>query len=287
MFDWSQLIQEVFFGELDEKTIRAVSGGDICQSFSASNLSGVQYFLKCHRNGQLLEAEFANLQELARASVRTPKSLGYFCGADVAILLLEYISLVDTGDEYQLGVALADMHAIPAEDNMYGFKSSNFIGHTVQHNTKNQNWAEFWWQQRLRPQLAMAQQAGLATVKASSLRECSFDLLSRHQPKASLLHGDLWSGNKAYTASGEPVLFDPATYYGDRETDIAFTYVFGGFGSDFYRGYSSRWALPADAAQRRPLYNLYHMLNHYNLFGSGYEFAVNSLLRELGVLAVR
>lgn len=196
---------------------------------------------------------------------------------------MEYLPLQGAGDEYLLGQAVARMHELTAADGLYGFDGDNFIGHSLQRNSKSSDWAGFWWSERLKPQLLMAQKAGFTPVGLSQLRHCCLQLLSGHQPQPSLLHGDLWAGNKAFLPSGEPVLFDPATYYGDRETDLAFTHIFGGFGADFYRGYAEQWALPAGAQQRQPLYNLYHMLNHYNLFGAGYASSVESLLVQLGL----
>ena len=106
-----------------------------------------------------------------------------------------------------------------------------------------------------------------------------------HEPSASLLHGDLWTGNKAFTFEGQPVIFDPATYYGDRETDIAMTELFGGFEPDFYAAYRDHAPLPDGYRLRRDLYNLYHMLNHLNLFGGGYlsrcENMMDRLLAEI------
>ncbi|MGD9265203.1 MAG: fructosamine kinase family protein, partial [Lysobacterales bacterium] len=106
-------------------------------------------------------------------------------------------------------------------------------------------------------------------------------LLEGHRPAASLLHGDLWSGNKAYDAKGQPVIFDPASYYGDRETDIALTELFGGFGPDFYAAYRAAYPPDDGYRQRRDLYNLYHLLNHLNLFGGGYLSRCEQVIDQL------
>jgi len=110
-------------------------------------------------------------------------------------------------------------------------------------------------------------------------------LFGGYRPVASLLHGDLWSGNYAYTHEGEPVIFDPAVYYGDREADIAMTELFGGFGREFYTAYREVYPLDEGYAVRKTLYNLYHILNHLNLFGGGYltqaQGMVDRLLSEL------
>jgi fructosamine-3-kinase len=107
------------------------------------------------------------------------------------------------------------------------------------------------------------------------------DLLAGHDPQPSLVHGDLWGGNASATADGEPVIFDPATYYGDREVDVAMTELFGGFSGAFYQGYNEVWPLDAGYAERKTLYNLYHIINHFNLFGGGYASQANSMMRRL------
>src|SRR5205807_8216385 len=134
-------------------------------------------------------------------------------------------------------------------------------------------WAEFWRQRRLEPQLALASRNGYRLEAPPVWR-----LLEGHKPAASLVHGDLWSGNAGFLAGGAPVLFDPAVYYGDREADVAMTELFGGFPREFYSAYGP---LPAGYQQRKHLYNLYHLLNHLNLFGGGYLGQVKATLRFL------
>jgi fructosamine-3-kinase len=130
--------------------------------------------------------------------------------------------------------------------------------------------------------MAAANDAGARLVaRGERLLEALPALLERHRPPASLLHGDLWSGNYAYTRDGEPAIFDPATYYGDRETDLAMTELFGGFPREFYAAYQSAWPLDAGYATRKRLYNLYHVLNHFNLFGGGYLAQAQGLIDGL------
>ena len=107
------------------------------------------------------------------------------------------------------------------------------------------------------------------------------ELLAGHQPQPSLVHGDLWSGNASVTVDGEPIIFDPATYWGDREVDIAMTELFGGFPTTFYRGYNEAWPLDDGYKQRKTLYNLYHVLNHFNLFGGGYASQAEKMIQQL------
>ena len=137
-------------------------------------------------------------------------------------------------------------------------------------------------------QLDLAERRGAAARLLSQGERLLLDLpvlFDSYQPVASLLHGDLWSGNYAYLPSGEPTLFDPAVYYGDREADLAMTELFGGFGADFYAAYNNAWPLDSGYRTRKTLYNLYHILNHFNMFGGGYlgqaQRMMDSLLSEL------
>jgi len=149
-------------------------------------------------------------------------------------------------------------------------------GSTPQENGTSASWAEFWRRRRLEPQLVLASRNGYRLEAPPVWR-----LLEGHQPVASLLHGDLWRGNAGFLADGAPVLFDPAVYYGDREADLAMTELFGGFPQEFYEAYSEAWPLGEGYELRKPLYNLYHLLNHLNLFGGGYLAQVRATLRLL------
>jgi protein-ribulosamine 3-kinase len=169
---------------------------------------------------------------------------------------------------------LANAHRKPGP--RFGWAHDNYIGATPQQNGWCDDWAEFWYERRLKPQLDMARASGFALPDVPS------SLLKGHQPQPTLLHGDLWSGNAGFTAQG-PVVFDPAVYYGDREADLAMTELFGGFPKAFYRAYDEAFPLAEGYERRKHLYNLYHLLNHLNLFGSGYLGQVKSSLRLLGL----
>jgi len=149
----------------------------------------------------------------------------------------------------------------------FGWGTDNWIGLAPQKNGWSTDWAAFFLEKRLRPQAARAG-IELPDVKA---------LLAHHKPKPSLLHGDLWSGNAGFTADG-PVIYDPAVYYGDREADLAMTELFGGFAPEFYAAYRKEFPLNAGYEKRKHLYNLYHLLNHLNLFGSSYLGQVKATL---------
>jgi protein-ribulosamine 3-kinase len=177
------------------------------------------------------------------------------------------------GDYAALGEMIARIHRTIAP--RYGWHRDNHIGLGVQANGWCEDWAEFWLERRIRPQLDLARRNGFAIKEPPVQR-----LLGDHRPSPSLLHGDLWRGNAGFTG-GEPVVFDPAVYYGDRECDLAMTELFGGFPREFYAAYNAAFPLPAGYETRKTLYNLYHLLNHLNLFGEGYLAQVEQALRLL------
>jgi fructosamine-3-kinase len=170
----------------------------------------------------------------------------------------------------------------------FGWDRDNTIGSTPQHNAEHADWVTFWSEQRLGFQLDLAARNGYRgrLQKRGDLLRQQLGALLEHSPVASLLHGDLWGGNIAYAADGQPVIFDPACYYGDREADLAMTELFGGFGGTFRAAYEEAWPLSPGYPVRKQLYNLYHIVNHLNLFGGGYlsqaESMIDRLLAELG-----
>jgi protein-ribulosamine 3-kinase len=270
---------------------RRVSGGSIntCYYWPAS--AGAMFVKIGSRAAHsAFTAEADGLCELQAAhALRVPQVLAVGVADTAAFLALEWLER-GTGNaacERRLGEGLAALHAVTAP--RYGFRRDNTIGRTPQANAWSADWAEFFRERRLRPQLALGERQGFPrrlSERGARLLEALPALLAGHRPRASLLHGDLWGGNWLATRAGEPVLFDPAVYYGDRETDLAMTHLFGGFGADFYRAYESAAPLPEGAALRTTLYNLYHVLNHANLFGGGYaaqaQATIDRLLSEVG-----
>jgi len=201
-----------------------------------------------------------------------------------AFLILEYLELGSGNvDAHRLlGEQLARLHRNSASK--HGWFRDNTIGSTAQHNPREDDWPRFFARHRLGFQLDLAERNGLAPAAVEAGRELGdrlHALFVDYHPQPSLLHGDLWSGNVAYTGNGAPVLFDPAVYYGDRETDIAMTELFGGFGSAFYDAYGAAWPLDTGYAVRGDLYRLYHVLNHFNLFGGGYGARAQRMIRSL------
>jgi fructosamine-3-kinase len=262
-----------------------IGGGCINRGYCISG-DGQRYFVKLNRAGRgaMFEAEAEGLRALANTgTVRVP---GPLCtGEDErhCWLVLEYLDLARgaAGSMGELGQRLAAMHRSTAE--RFGWRRDNTIGATPQHNQWSTSWAEFWRTQRLGFQLELAAHNGYrgALQRQGEMLLDRLDTLLTHRPEPSLLHGDLWSGNAAATVDGEPVLFDPACYYGDREADVAMTELFDGFAPSFYAAYRDIWQIDEGYAVRRDLYNLYHVLNHLNLFGAGYRAQAERMIERL------
>jgi len=244
-----------------------------------------RYFLKLNsaERLQMFEAEAEGLLELgAAASLRVPQPVCLGCHQRSAFLVLEYLDLVPDGDEAALGAGLAALHEHTAPQ--FGWQRDNTIGLTPQHNVQASDWAHFWREQRLAPQLRLATERGYGPALAEPggrLLEGVAALLAGHRPAASLLHGDLWRGNAAYLPDGLPVVYDPAVYFGDGEADLAMCELFGGFGATFYSTYRWQHPLQPGHSTRRKLYQLYHMFNHLNLFGTAYLAQAQALTQEL------
>jgi protein-ribulosamine 3-kinase len=213
--------------------------------------------------------------EALRPHIRVPQVVDRGIRNGKAFIVLEHLDLQRSGDFAQLGRMLAALHRQTGP--RFGWARNNYIGLSPQRNGWCDDWREFWRTRRMQPQLELAKRNGF------ELEEPSLELLSNHRPQPSLLHGDLWSGNAGFTAEG-PVVFDPAVYYGDRETDLAMTELFGGFPGEFYQAYNEAFPLAPGYEQRKHLYNLYHLLNHLNIFGDGYLSQVKATLRLLAGL---
>jgi len=166
----------------------------------------------------------------------------------------------------------------------FGWYRNNTIGSTPQLNTEAADWVNFWRQQRLGYQLELAEKQGYGSeiqALGDKLMDQFAVLFDTYQPQVSMLHGDLWGGNAAGLADATPVIFDPAFYYGDREAELAMTELFGGFGGVFYQAYNEVWPLDAGYPVRKILYNLYHILNHMNMFGGGYQGQSIAMMQQL------
>lgn len=266
---------------------RSVGGGCINSAYEVDD-GARRWFVKLNAADRhdMFAAEADGLNEIAAThAVRVPQPLCHGVAAGQAFLVLEWLELSGQGAQETLGRQLAAMHRVVREE--YGWWRDNTIGSTPQPNEQSMDWMEFMCERRLGHQLDLAVKGGNRRLhrRGEELLDRMPDLFSGYTPQASLLHGDLWSGNYAVTAAGEPVIFDPAVYYGDREADIAMTELFGGFGPGFYAAYNAAWPLDAGYRVRKTLYNLYHVLNHYHMFGGGYgnqaERMIDQLLSEL------
>lgn len=264
-----------------------VGGGWIADARKVTGADGRTFFVKTQAGdaGGMFTAEASGLEALAAAeAVRVPEVVAVDESASFSYLVLEFIAMGGRGDGAELGRQLAAMHRHTGA--AFGFERDNFIGATPQINTPmREDWLDFYRACRLEPQFRWAREQGLRIREADRLMDGLEVFFENYRPEPSVLHGDLWGGNISFDAGGTPVIFDPAVYHGDREADIAFTEVFGGPGAAFYRAYHEAWPLDDGYAVRKTLYNLYHILNHFNLFGGGYgeqaRGMVGRLVREL------
>lgn len=272
------------------ETVADLGGGCINRAVRLSDRYR-SFFVKLNEPALkgMFEAERDGLEALAVPDgPRVPAPLAVGTTEGAAFLVLEFIPLTSLAGESwaRLGEQLAAVHRHTAAE--FGWHRSNTIGATPQINDWTPKWVDFWREQRLGYQLKSAADNGLddATVRrGGKLLERLDGLFADHDPLASLLHGDLWSGNVAADEAGNPVLFDPAVYYGDRECDIAMSELFGRVGPGFYDAYGNAWPLDPGYGARRTLYNLYHVLNHFNLFGGGYAGQVDAMIDRLLGLA--
>ncbi|BCK88793.1 hypothetical protein MIZ01_2599 [Sideroxyarcus emersonii] len=262
-----------------------VGGGDINETFCLEGTEGARYFLKLNeeRHHSMFVAEAAGLDAIAATgTLRVPHPIAHGIADGHSYLVLEYLALNPRGDARSLGEQLAALHR--CSNGQFGFARDNFIGSTPQPNKWTSDWTAFWREHRLGFQLQLAAKNGYGG-RLQSLGEKLLETLpvffAGHAPRPALLHGDLWGGNHAYLADGTPTIFDPAAYYGDRECDLAMTELFGGYGADFHAAYRAAWPLDDGYAERRDLYNLYHILNHANLFGGGYARQAEQMMQRL------
>jgi fructosamine-3-kinase len=260
-----------------------VGGGCINAAWTLETSAGA-FFVKLNdaEGEAMFAAEAAGLAALAATvTVRVPRPLAHGRAGSRAFLVLEQLQLGggDRASAARLGRELAALHASHAD--AFGWTRDNTIGSTPQPNGWMDDWVAFWRERRLGFQLGLAARRGHRFTGGERLLERLDALLAGHTPAPSLLHGDLWGGNWAALPDGTPVLFDPAVYHGDREADLAMTELFGGFDPAFHAAYREAAPLDAGYPVRRDLYNLYHVLNHVNLFGGGYAGQAQRLIDRL------
>lgn len=282
MTDW-EAIGATCGLKLERSSARSVAGGSISSAWRVESDRG-PLFLKLEpaAAAERLAAEADGLAALAEVGeIRIPKVWAQGVVNSQAYLVMEWIESGGKGSPALLGEQLAAMHRHSGPH--FGWSRDSFIGSTPQPNPPTSDWPAFVRDHRIGFQLELATSAGHRFDPAQSqhLLDGIGQLYTDYQPRPSLLHGDLWGGNWFTDTDGRPVIFDPAVYYGDREADLAMTELFGGFGPDFYAAYERAWPLDPGYAVRRDLHQLYHVLNHLNLFGGGYFGQARTLFARL------
>ena len=271
---------------LKDKIVKtsSVGGGSIANSQKVVTKSGKEYFIKSYfgTNNKILVNEVNGLKEIQKSkAIKTPDIIHF----DESVLILNYIeSGKKNKNFYELfGNQLAWLHKYTSDN--FGFYEDNFIGSNPQINTPpSKNWSEFYWEKRLLFQFKLAEQNGFVD---SNLRKLFHDFepayrnrIDGTEENPSLIHGDLWGGNYLIDYEGNPVLIDPAVYFGHREAELGMTILFGGFDKDFYKSYNSAYPLIEDWEKRLDIYKLYHVINHLNLFGSSYYGHTLSIIKS-------
>ncbi|MDJ0728763.1 MAG: fructosamine kinase family protein [Crocosphaera sp.] len=280
----SQHISETTGKSFTVETQKSVSGGCINQGYCLIG-SDVKYFVKINHASkvEMFAAEALGLKEMAQTqTIRVPKPICWGMTERSSYIVLEWLEFGRSSNHSweEMGRNLAKMHNYQGKSK-FGWSQNNTIGSTQQVNNWAEKWANFFADYRIGFQLKLAARKGRNFGNYNQIVEKVRQILSKVNPQPSLVHGDLWSGNVAVTEVGEPVILDPATYYGDREVDIAMTELFGGFPAAFYRGYNEIFPLDQGYRKRKTLYNLYHILNHFNLFGGGYGSQANFMIQEV------
>ncbi len=285
---WTEIAEQISQAMGKPFTIEdhwVVGGGSISQSYGITDGTDT-YFLKFNQasKSEMFAAEALGLKEMYDThTIRVPQPICWGVAGNYAYIVMELLDLGRGGGSEvweTMGEQLAQMHRQGVAEK-FGWHRNNTIGSTPQINTFMDNWADFFAEHRIGYQVRLAKRRGGSYPDTEKVVAKVREVLADHHPQPSLVHGDLWGGNAAVTKGGEPVILDPATYYGDREVDIAMSELFGGFPATFYQGYNSAWELDAGYKQRKDLYNLYHILNHFNLFGGGYGSQASRMIERL------
>ncbi len=277
--------------------VEPVGGGCINDAVCVTLTDGACFFIKLNEQAPdgMFEREAAGLEALRKAqAIRIPRVLGTGGKKNSPVppfLVMEHIATGPQRPSFfrSFGQQFAQLH-LDTQQDRFGFDQDNYLGSTAQPNGWSDDWVTFWRSCRLGHQLKLTEQTGQATTELLQLGRVLMEQLEdligvpgedSGGEGACLLHGDLWSGNFLADSQGQPVLIDPAVYWGCREADLAMTTLFGGFPQAFYEGYAEVWPLAPGADRRMAVYQLYHLLNHLNLFGQGYYQQCLGLLRTL------
>ncbi len=285
---WSAIaehIWQVTGQKLINPSPQSVGGGSINQAYLLSDrLSTDNFFVKINMSVRvgMFEAEAIALEQIFNTqTIRVPKPICWGTSDNSAYIVMEWIEFGKHKNWQELGKQLAAMHRI-SNSLGFGWQQQNTIGSTPQINTWTDGWLEFFIEHRLVYQLKLAKQRGFSpNISEDRLIESVPKFFKNYSPIASMVHGDLWSGNVDFSQTGEPVIYDPALYFGDREVDLAMTELFGRFPSAFYQSYHQAFPIDSGYKLRQPLYNLYHILNHFNLFGGSYGLQANRMIEAI------
>lgn len=290
----AEAIAQAIAAPIEITAATPVTGGCIHTALAVSGETALgkrRFFAKTNdaAAAAMFAAEAEGLDALRSAkALRVPRVVARGGDDEMAWLVLEWLDLapLDAKSAARLGTALAAQHRVPQDK--FGWARDNFIGATPQVNGWSDEWLAFWRAKRLHAQLRLAAHNRLPSRMIDRGERLVADceaFFGNYAPAKSLLHGDLWGGNAAALGDGMPVVFDPAVYVGDREADVAMTELFGGFPREFMAAYRAAWTLDDGYTVRRELYNLYHVLNHANLFAGGYvrqaEHAIERVLAEI------
>ena len=268
--------------------ISPVGGGCIHQAWCIHFQNGKKVFAKSNHIDNINMFKFEReclliLKRFANESyIYIPKPLDLINYENISILFLEWIDL-KTSNQNLLGKGLALLHKSSSKENNkdFGWEKEGFIGSNIQPRGWDSNWGKFFVNYRLKPQLIQAAKWGVRVDDYEDILIYLSSYLNSHEPKVSLVHGDLWSGNCGSNENGVGCIYDPACYWGDREVDLSMTKLFGGFNRDFYNGYEEIWPLDKFSTERTEIYNLYHLLNHANIFGGSYKENSLKILKDL------
>ena len=272
---------------LIEKII-PVGGGCIHKAWCIHFQNGKRVFAKSNHINNINMFKFESeclsvLKKFANKSyICVPKTLDLISYQNLSILFLEWIDFKQCQQNH-LGKGLALLHKSSSElcQKNFGWEEEGFIGSSTQTRGWKSNWGEFFVNYRLRPQLIQAKVWGVRVDEYEDVLIYLSSYLNNHHPRTSIVHGDLWSGNCGSTKNGLGSLYDPASYWADREVDISMTKLFGGFNREFYKGYEEIWPLDKFSKDRTDIYNLYHLLNHANIFGGSYKENSLKILKDL------
>jgi len=263
--------------------IRDVKAGDSHKAYKISD-GKQRFFVKTNKKIHLqnFEAEAQGLEHLSNTQLfKVPNVICTGLVSEHSFLVLEHINMTQGNDQtwFNFGQTLAELHKTHTQK-MYGWQEDNFIGLTPQSNLWQKKWSSFFAEQRIGFMLQLLSEKGHDLANIDAVVESIKSLLTGHNPTPSMLHGDLWQGNAGFHKN-QPILYDPAFYFGDRETDIAMTELFGRLPGSFYQGYDEVWPLEDDYQYRKPIYQLYHVLNHALLFGGHYIDSAKITLKNL------